>query len=57
MRRTVATRSTVVALALLGTGVAFFVGAQAGALLNGRVMTGSVARVPSPLFAAPAPAR
>ena len=53
MRSQVATKSTVVALALAGTAVAFVVGAQAGALLNGRVMAVSVARVPLPLVAPP----
>ena len=53
MRSTVVTRSVVVALALAGTGVAFTVGVQAGALLNGRVMAVSVARVPMPVLANP----
>jgi hypothetical protein len=48
-----ATKSFVVALALAGTAVAFTVGAQAGALLNGRVMAISVARVPMPLVSNP----
>ena len=42
-----------IALALAGTAVAFIVGAQAGALLNGRVMAVSVARVPMPVLANP----
>jgi hypothetical protein len=45
----VATKSVVVALALAGTAAAFAIGAQAGALLNGRVMAISVAHVPMPL--------
>jgi hypothetical protein len=55
MRRlsTKATKSAVIALALLGTAAAFIVGAQAGAVLNGRVMAISVARVPMPLVASP----
>jgi hypothetical protein len=53
MRSTVATKSAVIALALAGTAVAFLVGAQAGALLNGRVMAISVARVPMPVLANP----
>ena len=55
MRSTVATKSAVIALALAGTVVAFVVGAQAGALLNGRVMAVSVARVPMPVLASPTP--
>jgi hypothetical protein len=50
----VATKSAVIALALAGTALAFVVGAQAGALLNGRVMAVSVARVPMPVLANPA---
>jgi hypothetical protein len=42
----VATKSAVIALALMGTAGAFVLGAQAGAALNGRVMATSVARVP-----------
>ena len=53
MRSGVATKSAVIALALAGTAVAFIIGAQAGALLNGRVMTLSVARVPMPVIASP----
>ncbi len=55
MRSQVATKSAVVAIALLGTAAAFMVGAQAGALLNGRVMAISVARVPMPVVAQPQP--
>ncbi|MBX3204198.1 MAG: hypothetical protein KF764_03965 [Labilithrix sp.] len=55
MRSRVATKSAVVALALAGTAAAFIVGAQAGALLNGRVMAISVARVPMPVMASPSP--
>ena len=53
MQSNVATKSAVVAIALLGTAAAFTVGAQAGALLNGRVMAISVARVPMPIVASP----
>jgi hypothetical protein len=53
MRSHVATKSAVFALALAGTAVAFVIGAQAGTLLNGRVMAVSVARVPMPLLASP----
>ena len=53
MRSKVATKSAVIALALLGTAAAFLVGAQAGAALNGRVMTISVAKVPMPVIANP----
>lgn len=49
----VATKSVVIALALAGTALAFVVGAQAGAALNGRVMQISVARVPMPVIAKP----
>jgi hypothetical protein len=51
---TVATKSAVIALALAGTALAFVVGAQAGAILNGRVMAVSVAKVPMPVMANPA---
>ncbi len=54
MRSTVATKSAVIAIALAGTALAFPVGAQAGAILNGRVMAVSVARVPMPVLANPA---
>lgn len=54
MRSRVATKSAVIALALTGTALAFLVGAQAGAILNGRVMAVSVARVPMPVLANPA---
>lgn len=47
------TKSAVVAIALAGTAAAFAIGAQAGAILNGRVMAISVARVPMPVFASP----
>jgi hypothetical protein len=53
MRSTVATKSAVIGLALLGTAGAFVLGAQAGATLNGRVMAISVARVPMPVLANP----
>jgi hypothetical protein len=53
MRSRAVTNSVVIALALAGTAVAFVVGAQAGALLNGRVMAVSVARVPMPVIANP----
>jgi hypothetical protein len=53
MESRVATKSVVIALALVGTAAAFAVGAQAGAILNGRVMAISVARVPMPVLANP----
>lgn len=53
MRSRAATKSIVIALALAGTAAAFMIGAQAGALLNGRVMAISVARVPMPVVANP----
>ena len=53
MRSRVATKSFVIALALGGTIAAFAIGVQAGALLNGRVMAVSVARVPMPVLANP----
>lgn len=45
------TKSAVIAIALIGTAAAFIVGAQAGVILNSRVMAISVARVPMPVFA------
>ena len=53
MRSRMVTKSTIVALALLGTAGAFVLGAHAGAALNGRVMAISVARVPMPVLAGP----
>jgi hypothetical protein len=53
MRSRAANKSVVIAIALAGTVAAFVVGAQAGALLNGRVMAVSVARVPMPVMASP----
>lgn len=53
MRSTVATKSAVIGLAILGTALAFDVGAHAGAALNGRVMAISVARVPMPVLSKP----
>jgi hypothetical protein len=50
MRSRAASKSIVAALALAGTAAAFVLGAQAGALLNGRIMTISVARVPMPVL-------
>lgn len=47
------TKSVVLAIALVGTAAAFVVGAQAGAILNGKVMAISVARVPMPVVASP----
>jgi hypothetical protein len=55
MRSRAVANSVVIALALAGTAVAFIVGAQAGALLHGRVMAVSVARVPMPVLADPKP--
>ena len=48
-----ATKSAVIAMALVGTAAAFVVGAQAGAVLNGRVMAISVARVSMTVVASP----
>lgn len=53
MQSTMATKSAIVAIALMGTVAAFAVGAQAGAILNGRVMNISVAHVPMPVAASP----
>ncbi len=53
MRSRAANKSVVIALALAGTAAAFIIGAQAGALLNGRMMTLSIARVPMPVVANP----
>jgi hypothetical protein len=55
MRSRVATKSVVIGIALMGTIMAFLLGAQAGAMLNGRVMAVSVARVPMPVLANPKP--
>jgi hypothetical protein len=48
-----ATKSAVIAIALLGTAAAFVVGARAGAALNGRAASFQVARVPMPVIASP----
>ena len=53
LQRSTGTKSLVIAIARVGTAAAFAVGAQAGALLNGRVMAISVARVPMPIVASP----
>ena len=53
LRSSTGTKSLVIAIALVGTAAAFVVGAQAGAILNGRVMAISVARVPMPVVASP----
>ncbi|CAN5921221.1 hypothetical protein BH11MYX4_BH11MYX4_46840 [soil metagenome] len=53
MQSRMATKSVIIGIALMGTLAAFVVGAQAGAILNGRVMAISVARVPMPVVAAP----
>lgn len=50
MRSRAASKSIVAALTLAGTAAAFVLGAQAGALLNGRIMTISVARMPLPVL-------
>lgn len=53
MRSKVASRSSLLAIALTGAALAFFLGARAGSALNGRVMAVSVARVPMPLVGNP----
>ena len=53
MQSQVANRTAVLAIALASTALAFLVGAQAGAILNGRLMAISVAHVPMPVVAAP----
>ena len=53
MRSQVASKAAVVLVALAGTAAAFLVGAQAGAMLNGRVMAISVARVSLPVMSSP----
>jgi hypothetical protein len=53
MPSTVAMKTAVLTFVLVGTAAAFVLGAQAGALLNGRVMAVSVARVPMPALAPP----
>jgi len=51
MRSTkVASRSAVVGIAVVGTLLAFLVGAQAGTVLNSRVMNVSVGAVPMPIM-------
>lgn len=51
MRSRMATKSAVIAIALLGTATAFVLGARAGAALNGRAASFQVARVPIPVLA------
>ncbi|MBX3231048.1 MAG: hypothetical protein KIT84_36925 [Labilithrix sp.] len=46
----VASKSAVLGIAVVGTVLAFVIGAQAGALLNGRVMNQSVGAVPMPVM-------
>lgn len=53
MRSQAVTNSVVIVLALAGAASAFAIGVRAGALLNGRVMAVSVARVPMPAIANP----
>jgi hypothetical protein len=48
-----ATKSAVIAIALIGTLCAFLVGARAGAALNGRAASVQIARVPMPVAASP----
>lgn len=49
----VASKSAILGIALAGTVLAFVVGAQAGTLLNGRVMSQSVGHVPMPVMGSP----
>ena len=49
----VVSKSAILGLAVAGTLLAFVVGAQAGALLNGRVMSQSVGHVPMPVMGSP----
>ena len=53
MRSKAANTSVIVGIALVGTALAFLIGAQAGTVLNGRMVNISVARVPMPLLASP----
>lgn len=53
MRSQAAAKSAVITLALVGTALAFLIGAQAGSLLNRRVMGLSIARMPVPVIAEP----
>lgn len=48
-----ASKSAVLGIAIVGTVLAFAIGAQAGALLNGRVGAFSVASVPMPVMGSP----
>lgn len=49
----VASKSAVLGIAIAGTLLAFVVGAQAGTLLNHRVMSQSVGAVPMPVMGSP----
>lgn len=49
----VLSKSAVVGIAVVGTVLAFVIGAHAGALLNGRVMNQSVGHVPMPVMGSP----
>jgi len=49
----VASTSAILGIALAGTLLAFVIGAQAGSLLNGRVMNQSVGHVPMPVMGSP----
>lgn len=49
----VASKSAIFGIAIVGTVLAFAIGAQAGALLNGRVGAFSVGRVPMPVMGSP----
>jgi hypothetical protein len=51
--RNVASKSAVLAIAAAGTLLAFVLGAHAGALLNGQVMSQSVGHVPYPVMGSP----
>lgn len=46
-------KTAVLGIALAGTVLAFVVGAQAGTMLNGRVMSQSVGLVPMPVMGSP----
>jgi hypothetical protein len=52
--KVVMSKSAVVGIAIVGTVLAFVIGAQAGSILNGRVMQVSVGRVPMPVMGSPA---
>jgi hypothetical protein len=51
--KVVASKSAVLGIAIIGTVLAFMLGAQAGNILNGRVASQSVGAVPMTVMGAP----